>query len=122
MHFSASGKSFDPISYKRSNLLKIKDICLVQTALFMYDYDKHNLPPAFNGYFIPQLRDGMVTRGNENNYYQQFTKTKYANLCIKTAGVKAWKFVPNKIKASKSRFILKKLLKRHILISYLANI
>ena len=90
----------------------------------MYDYKNHNLPPTFNGYFTAQRRDDndIVTRNNENNYYQQFTKTKYANLCIKTTGVKAWKFVPNAIKSSKSRLIFKKRLQKHILISYVANI
>ena len=118
MHFSNHGRAFHSLSYKRSNLLKLNDICLIQLALFVYDFRNENLPPIFNDYFIPKLRDGIRTRGNENNYYQKFFKTKFANLCIKTTGVKAWEKVPNHIKNAKSRQSFKKQLQRHILRNY----
>ncbi len=122
MHFSNHGKAFDPLSYKRSNLIKLIDIRHIQSALFIYDFKTNNLPHIFDNYFIPKQREGLSTRGNENNYYQEFYKTKYANLCIKTACVKAWANVPISIKDRKSRLSFKKQLQRHILRSYAVNI
>ena len=98
MDFSNHGRAFNPLSYKKSNLLRLNDICQIQLALFVYDFRYNNLAPICNEYFIPKLRDGIRTRGNENNYYQKFFKTRFANLCIKTTAVKAWEKVPNKIK------------------------
>ena len=118
MHFSNYGKAFDPISYKRSNLLKLSDICHIQLALFIYDFQAFNLPSIFKNYFTPKRREGMITRGNNNNYYQEFIRTKFANMCIKTTAVKAWSNVPDNIKKSKTKRSFKKQLQRHILRSY----
>ena len=56
----------------------------------------------------------MLTRGGEDNYYQEFIKTKYAKICIKTTAVKAWEVVPDNIKIIQKKHLYKKQLQRHI--------
>lgn len=76
MHFSHFGRQFDPISYKRSDLLKLSEICTVQTALFTFDFKNGSLPSIFNNYLKPRNQEGTIaTRGGERNYYLEFTRT-----------------------------------------------
>ena len=119
MHFSRQGNKFDPVSYKRSNLLKIKDLCFIQNALFTFDFENSNLPDIFENYLSDRIQQGhVITRGNHGNYYQEFTGTKYAEHCIKSASVKAWSKVPRNLKDCQVKHLFKKHLKRHILNTY----
>ena len=122
MHFSNMGNSFDPMSYKRSDLLKIKELCLVQTSLFTFDFYNKKLPIIFNDYLKRRNQNiNIATRANENNYYQQFTGSKYANACIKSTAVISWTKVPNNIKDIHMKHVFKKRFQRYLLNNYLAQ-
>lgn len=119
MHFSHLGNAFDPISFKRSSLLKVKDLCLIQTALFTFDFKNNNLPNIFKDYLKSRIQNSnIITRTNQNNYYQELTGSKYAKACIKSAAVNAWSKVPNNLKDVIVKHLFKKHLQRHILNQY----
>ena len=119
MHFSPHGRLFDPLSYKRSNILKIGDLCLIQSATFLFDFKNGNLPPIFNNYFkLKSENCNIRTRNNIDSYYLEFTQTKFAKLCIKSNAVAAWDSVPNILKKLSKKHIFKKQLQKHILKAY----
>lgn len=122
MHLSQNIRNFIPLCYKRSNILKLSDICFVQTSMFTYDFKFNNLPSCFQNYLKPRnFGVNIRTRGNEHNYYQEFTRTKYSKFCIKTTSVIAWSKVPDNLKEIFKRSSFKKRLIRHILNNMLVN-
>lgn len=119
MHFSPAGNKCEPLLYKRSSIIKLKDMCMLQASLFVFDFKNGNLPKIFDNFLKPKLRDGnMATRGNEANYYLEFNMTKFAKLCFKTNIVKAWEQVPLALKTITKKHLFKKRFKKFILLSY----
>ena len=62
--------------YNRLNLLKIRDIFLLQYSLFMYKYYHSQLPIMFNNYFSPIVHDYSTRYATANYSIPQF-KTQY---------------------------------------------
>ena len=123
MHFTQYGKKFDPFSYKRSDILRLNDICLLQTALFVHKFKNKNLPEIFDNYFRPVNPNGdMTTRNGKNNYYNEFAKTKFAKCCIKSTAIIAWEQVPDNLKDVIPIHIFKKRFKKFLINRYLLQI
>ena len=120
MNFSQDQSQFNPILFKRVSLLKIQDICALQTCLFTYDFINNKLPAIFKDFLRPKLREGndVITRSNENNFYIEFTYTKYAKMCLKTAAASSWSKIPDIIKTSRTRNKFKRSLIKHMILSY----
>ena len=94
-------------------------MCLIQTALFTFDLKNNNLPNIFKDYLKSRIQNNnIITRTNQKNYYQEFTGSKFANACIKSAAVNAWLKVPNNLKDVNRKHIFKKHLQKYIINKY----
>ena len=95
--------------YRRLQVLKINDLCKLETAKFMHQFSDKSFPASFEKYFT---RTTFVhchsTRTSElNDYFLPHFSTSRLQRSIRFSGVKIWNSIPCKFKnLSLKKFIL----------------
>ena len=107
----------EPI-FKRLRLLKVVDINVLQTAIFMFKL-KHNIsPPYFDSMFSYNWQIHSYNTRNSENFYLTNPRTSLSSTSIRFKGPGTWHALPNNIKQCSYISAFKRKLKNKILASY----
>ena len=102
MHAITKRRLFDRITpiYRRLEVLKIKDLCKLETAKFMHQFSDKSLPASFEKYFTRTIFvHRYSTRTSErNDYFLPHFSTSRLQRSIRFSGVKIWNSIPCKFK------------------------
>ena len=99
--------------FKQLSLLKLCDVVELQTALFMYQYNKGILPDLFTDFFTPvRSKHQYQTRpACKSTFSLPTTRTNYRIFNIRFYGSKVWNSIDEPLKsmtANKFKLNLKK--------------
>ena len=113
-HFLANT---DPL-FKKLRLLKITDITLMQTALFMYKLSKGQVPPYFSTIFQKNKSIHLYNTRNSENFHLINPRTTIAQRSIRHTGPDIWHSLPVEIKNRTFISSFKTTLKNYLLTQY----
>ena len=103
----------NPLFYELK-ILKVYDINILHTALFMFRYTKELLPPIFSNLFVYNRNVHSYPTRTSNNIHLNNPKILIAHKSLRHHGPDIWNTLPNFIKQSTylNRFkrIMKKML------------
>ena len=99
-------------------LLKVNDINVYITAIFMYNYEKKLVPTCFRGMFMKNEHVHQYKTRHAHQYRTAKHKTDIVKYSLKIQGPKIWKNLPSNIQMSPSLFTFKKLLKAYLISQY----
>ena len=118
MSFAEYNAHTNPIFIKLK-ILKLADLVLFNTALFMYDYHTNNLPNSFNSFFNPvNQRHSYNTRlASKATYSLPKIRTNYGKFSIRFSGAKIWNKIDESLKKLK-REKFKDCMREQIINSY----
>ena len=97
--------------YLKFNLLNISQIKLIQTGVFMYQYNRNLLPLAFLSYFSPIMP--IYDTRSKREYSCIFARTNSRQFSIKYQGPLVWNNLPLVIREAKSLVRFKHLIRAH---------
>ena len=102
MTFADYNAHTNPIFIKLK-ILKLTDLVVFQSALFMYEFFCNNLPTSFDTFFNPvNLKHSYNTRlASKSSYSLPKVRTNYGKFNIKYAGVKIWNEIDEPLKKLK---------------------
>ena len=99
-------------------ILKICDLVLLYTYIFMYNYHSNSLPNIFNNLFSTNASYHSYFTRHSADLHHYFPKTKITQNSLRCRGIKLWNELNNDIKQSKSVNRFKKLLKSEMFCQY----
>ena len=89
-------------SFKQLSLLKLCDVVELQTALFMYQYNKGIFPDLFTDFFTPvRSKHQYQTRllACKSTFSLPTTRTNYGIFNIRSYGSKVWNSIDEPLKS-----------------------
>ena len=104
--------------FKSLNLLKVPDINVLQTALFVFSSKHDLLPQACSGYFIHNLDIHQHYTRSCSKYHFSCVSTNIRKYSIRYNGPLIWNSIPESIKASVSTVVFKKTVKHYLIDKY----
>ena len=107
----------DPI-FKRLGLLKVADINITQTALFMFRLKNIILPSQFDSMFMCNNQIHPYNTRSSDNYHLTNPRTTLTSKSIRHRGPDVWHSLPNEIKQCSFLSTFKRKLKNLIIASY----
>ena len=107
----------DPI-FKSLRLLKISDINLIQTAIFMYKFKQNILPSYFKQMFQCNMQIHSYNTRISENYHLYNPRITLSYRSIRHKGPDIWHTLPNKIRQCSLLSSFKTKLKCHVLATY----
>jgi len=114
-------RTHSAILFKKFSMLKVNEICIFQTALFMFKFTKGYLPRTFSrpSYFIcASSSHHYSTRSSQSGYLIPSVKTTVRQRNIRYRGPVTWNKLPAEIQKSTSLFSFKILLGKYLIDSY----
>ena len=106
----------DPL-FKCLKTLKLQDIHIYQTALFMFKHTQ-NLLPFFHDAFTPNSNIHSYPTRHRNDFHLNNPKLLLAHRSIRHLGPDTWNLLPEHIKIRTSLFSFKATMKKHIFSNY----
>ena len=105
--------------FLKLKILKLTDLIIFHTALFMYDYHTNNLPNSFKSFFNRvNKRHSYNTRlASKTTYSLPLIRTNYGKFNIRFSGAKIWNEIDESFKTMK-REKFKRCLCDQLLASY----
>lgn len=102
--------------FNKFNILKIKNIHKLQSAVFIFKYRHNLLPPLFylNKFFEILTTKSNLNLRNKENIYIQYASTNTRIFTIKFAGPRFWNSLPHEIKNSNHITSFKKEVKNYL--------
>ena len=107
--------------FRNHRLLKVKDINILQTAVFMFKLNKALVPNSFKQMFISNKQIHQYYTRTCNNFHLFNPRTLRAHKSIRHRGPDVWHSLSNKIKQCTSLHSLKTNLKKELIASYHCN-
>ena len=113
-----------PFNYHTSNLfvecktLKVSDLVLMYTYIFMYHYHTNALPDICNDLFSTNASYHSYFTRQHADLHQFLPKTTISQNSLRCNGIKLWNDLDNDIKLSKTLDKFKKLLKNEMFLQY----
>ena len=107
----------DPLFHKL-NILKVHDINILQTSIFMFKYTKDLLPPIFNNLFTYNRNIHSYPTRTCNNIHLRNPKLLLAHKSLRHHGPDVWNTLPNFIKETPFLNFFKRLMKTILLNKY----
>ena len=107
--------------FRNHRLLKVKDINILQTAVFMFKLNKALVPNSFKQMFISNKQIHPYYTRTCNNFHLFNPRTLRAHKSIRHRGPDVWHSLSNKIKQCTSLHSLKTNLKKELIASYHCN-
>lgn len=106
--------------YKKTKILKLSDLHILELAKFMFKVKKHELPKQFNSYFVNVASiHSYNTRLNQNdNKFLRRVKTTSGQKKLEFNGVKTWNNLPNFIKNTHTLPLFSHKLKKYLMELY----
>ena len=101
--------------FQQLSILKVDQMCSLQTAIFMYSYFKNILPDSFNNYFTSNCTIHSHSTRNSNHLRLPLYKYSFSQTTISYTGVKSWNSIPVEIKNSPTLSNFKRKFKLYIL-------
>ena len=80
------------VLFKQLNLLKLRDINIVQIAQFMYRYNHRLLPATFDNYFVlnSMVHEHNTRSSIRSKYHMPIVRTNNRKFSIKFSGPNTW--------------------------------
>ena len=110
-------RSHSAILFKKFSMLKVNEICIFQTVLFMFKFTKDYLPRTFSSYFTC-ASSSHSTRSSRSGYLIPSVKTTVRQRNIRHRGPVTWNKLSVEIQNSTSLFSSKTLLGKYLINSY----
>ena len=107
----------EPLFY-RLKTLKIQDIHILQTGIFMYKYTYNQLPSLFHNTYNLNSNIHTYPTRRSTDYHLTNPKIILAQKSIRHHGPDVWNNLPNYIKDCSSLFSFKASLKKYLLLKY----
>ena len=107
--------------FKKHNCLKLIDIIMNNTCIFMYKNHKGLLPEKSNNLFVQVAEVHSYNTRQATNLYLKKNVTSYKAHCISIKGVTLWNTLPSNLTNSESINIFKKQLKKFYIEQYMEN-
>ena len=108
----------NPLFYELKTL-KIFDIHVLQSLLFMYKYTNNLLPNSFQIFFILNSTIHSYPTRNSSNFHLVNPKLLIAQKSIRHHGPDLWNLLPDSIKSCSTTYSFKATLKRKLLSEYI---
>lgn len=110
----------EPI-FKHLRLLKLDDLNVLQTAIFMFKLKQNLLPPYFNSMFTYNWQIHSHNTRNREDFYITNPRTSLSSTSIRYKGPDVWHTLSDNIKQCSYLSAFKRKLKNKILGSYKSN-
>ena len=110
----------DPL-FAQIKALKIHDIHTFQTAIFMYKYNRNQLPSVFDNFLTSNANIHSYPTRRSSDYHLENPRIVLAQKSLKHHGPDVWNSLPNAIKQCDSLNQFKTHLKDSILSQYTTN-
>ena len=116
--FSKNRESSSPL-FRKLEILKLKDILFLQTAIFMHKISNVNLPPSQIQCYVPasSVHRYETRYSQQNNYFLTHSNTLSGRKCLRMTGPVVWSQIPNDLK-SLSLGAFKKRIKTYLISNY----
>ena len=98
--------------FTRDKTLKLKQINVLQTAIFMYNLNKGDVPACFNNMFTANNNTHRYNTRFGNNLCVPKHNTNIIKQTLKFTGTKVWNEIPQEIKNFHSTYIFKAKMKK----------
>ena len=107
----------DPI-FKHFRLLKVLDINILQTAVFMFKLKQNLLPTYFNSMFTCNRQVHSYNTRISHNFHLRNPKTTLSSRSIRHKGPDIWHSLSSEVKQCTLLSSFKKKLKNHLITLY----
>ena len=107
--------------FKKHNCLKLIDIIINNTCIFMYKNHKGLLPEKSKKLFVQVAEVHSYNTRQATNLYLKKNVTSYKAHCISIKGVTLWNTLPSNLTNSESINIFKKQLNKFYIEQYMEN-
>ena len=104
--------------FRQLKILKVHDINILQTSIFMFKYTKNVLPPIFNDLFTYNRNIHSYPTRTCNNIHLQNPKILLAHKSLRHHGPDVWNTLPNFIKQTPFLNFFKRLIKTTLINKY----
>ena len=104
--------------FHRLRSLRIQDIHILQTSIFMYKYSQNQLPSLFHNIFNLNSNIHAYPTRRSSDYHLENPKIILAQKSIRHNGPDVWNNLPNNLKQCSSLFSFKASLKKYMLSKY----
>ena len=104
--------------FHQLKILKVHDINILQTSIFMFKYTKNVLPPIFNDLFTYNRNIHSYPTRTCNNIHLQNPKILLAHKSLRHHGPDVWNTLPNFIKQTPFLNFFKRLIKTTLINKY----
>ena len=105
--------------FMKNNLLKLRELNVLQVGLFMFKFVNNMIPASFAHFFVFNKDIHQHDTRIKNNIHQIQFRTNLRGSCIKVYGPKIWNSIPNAIKNLKTLYSFKKQFKKDLIQKYL---